>query len=415
MDARTAMTDGMHRVTARGSGLAWACALGVLLWAAPATAQSNAPTLEVESYQIPGWSFTPSLALGASFDSNVALSSPRADIGRTEGDTLFTIVPGGQLEFHNRRTDFGAAYRGFVRRYSDVDGLDGYDQRASIDLHRMIKRRLTVFARSIYNDSPTTDDVELNGVLFRRTGSRTNTAAAGGEYRISKYLTLDTRYDGTWVEFDRPDILLTGGWIHGIRNELNYRVSRHLSVGGEYGYRHASLDKRTREFDFQDAGAVAHLVLGPSTRANAAVGFASMKDRNLHETRTGPYMRLGIDHTIDAATVGASFERRFVPSFGFGGASNSQELRGYVNMPLRQRRFYTRGSAAWRRSLPFELDALQLDTIWLRSSFGYTASRWMRVEADYTFTRQDSVVTGGEVDRHRIGVQFVISQPMRIQ
>ena len=70
---------------------------------------------------------------------------------------------------------------------------------------------------------------------------------------------------------------------------------------------------------------------------------------------------------------------------------------------------------AWRRSTPFEVDALELDTIWLRSTFGYTASRWLRVEALYTFTRQDSVVTGGEVDRHRVGVQFVISQPMRIQ
>ena len=104
-----------------------------------------------------------------------------------------------------------------------------------------------------------------------------------------------------------------------------------------------------------------------------------------------------------------------MPSFGFGGASNSQELRGYVRMPLRQGRFYTQGSAAWRRSLPFELDTLELDTIWLRSTFGYAAARWMRVEANYTFARQDSIVTGGEVNRHRIGVQFVISQPMRIQ
>ena len=83
-------------------------------------------------------------------------------------------------------------------------------------------------------------------------------------------------------------------------------------------------------------------------------------------------------------------------------------------MPLRQR-LYTQGSAAWRRSMPFEADALELDTIWLRSTLGYAAARWARVEALYTYTRQDSIVTGGEVDRHRVGVQFVVSQPMRIQ
>ena len=409
------MSKRMHTVATRGARLAWACALGVLLWAAPAAAQSNEPIIEVESYQIPGWSFTPSVALGTAYDSNVALSAPRADLGRTEGDSLFVIVPGGQLEFHNRRTDFTANYRGFLRRYTDVQGLDGYDQRASVGVRRVVKRRLTFFLRSIYNDSPTTDDVELNGVLFRRTGSQTNTAAAGGEYRINKFLTFATRYDGTWVQFDRPDILLTGGWIHGIRNELSYRLGDRISLGGEYGYRHATLDKATRQFDFQDAGGVVHFVVGPHTKAHASAGVASLTDGNLHQTRTGPYVRLSLEHGIEAATIGASFERQFVPSFGFGGASNSQELRGFVNMPLRHRRFYTQGSAAWRRSLPFEFDALQLDTIWVRSTFGYTASRWMRVEANYTFTRQDSIVTGGEVDRHRIGVQFVISQPMRIQ
>lgn len=409
------MTEGMHRGTARGVRCAWAFALGVLLWAAPAAAQSSDPVVEFESYQLPGWSFIPSFGFGALFDSNVALSSPTAELGRTEGDTVFTMVPGGQVEFHNRRTDFSANYRGYIRRYSDFNGLDGFDQRASVNARRVVKRRLTLFGRAIYNDSPTTDDVELNGVLFRRLGSQTSTTAAGGSYRINKFLTWDARYDGTWVSFERPDILLTGGWIHGIRNELSYRLSKHVSVGGEYDYRHASLDKRTREFDFQDAGGVMHVELGPNTKLNASAGFATLHDRNLNETRTGPYVRLGLTHNINTATVGASFERQFVPSFGFGGASNSQELRGYVNMPLRQRRFYTQGSAAWRRSLPFELDALQLDTIWVRSTFGYVAARWMRVEANYTFTRQDSIVTGGEVDRHRIGVQFVISQPMRIQ
>ena len=409
------MTERMQRVTARSGRIARACALGVLLWAAPAAAQSSGPTIEAESYELPGWSFTPSLALGASFDSNVALSSPRADLGRTEGDTLFTIVPGGQLEFNDRRTTFSAGYRGFLRRYTDVDGLDGYDQRASLNYRRAVSRRFSLFVRDSYSDSPTTDEVELNGVLFRRTGSRTNTAAAGGDYRINKFLTLNTRYDGTWVEFDRPDILLTGGWIHGIRNELAYRFSERVSVGGEYAYRYATLDKGMREFNFQDVGGVVHFELGPTTSANAAAGFGSLTDRLLDDTRTGPYLRLGLEHTVDTATVGASFERQYLPSFGFGGASNSQELRGYVRMPLRQGRFYTQGSAAWRRSLPFELDTLELDTIWLRSTFGYAAARWMRVEANYTFARQDSIVTGGEVNRHRIGVQFVISQPMRIQ
>jgi hypothetical protein len=77
------MNASMHTVTARGGRLAWACALAALLWAAPAAAQSNEPIIEVGSYQIPGWSFVPSVALGTGYDSNVRrapISAARKEI-----------------------------------------------------------------------------------------------------------------------------------------------------------------------------------------------------------------------------------------------------------------------------------------------------------------------------------------------
>jgi hypothetical protein len=410
-----AMTEKMRSLAARGGILAGVFALGIVLCAAPAAAQSSDQGGEAQSYRLPGWSFTPSIGLGAIYDNNVALSAPTAELGETQGDSLFNIVPSGQLEFIGKRTDFSLNYRGFLRRYFEAEGLDGFDQRGSMTFKRAMSRRLTLFARDSFADSPTTDDVELNGVLFRRTGSRTNTFAAGTEYRVSKFINWSARYDNTWVSFDRPDIYLTGGWIHALRNEVSYQLSERASVGGEYGYRQASLNEGAREFGFQDAGAVVHVILGRGTKANAAAGFATLRDRNLNETRSGPYVRLGIAHSLSLATVGAAFERQYVPSFGFGGASNSQELRGYVLMPLPLRGVYTQLSGAWRRTMPFENQTLELDTVWLRSTVGYTVARWMRVEGLYTFTRQDSIVTGGEVDRHRVGVQLVISQPMRIQ
>ena len=96
------------------------------------------------------------------------------------------------------------------------------------------------------------------------------------------------------------------------------------------------------------------------------------------------------------------------------GSTASRELRGFVVMPLRPG-LYTQGSAAWRRMTPFETLSLQLDTVWIRSAIGYAATRWARVELLYTFTRQDSEVTGGEIGRHRVGAQLVISHPMRIR
>ncbi len=84
-------------------------------------------------------------------------------------------------------------------------------------------------------------------------------------------------------------------------------------------------------------------------------------------------------------------------------------------MPFPRNRLYVNGSAAWRRSNPFVASDLRLDTIWLRSTVGYGLTRWLRLEGYYAFTRQDSQVTGGEINRQRAGVQVVISQPMRIR
>ncbi len=409
------MTD--HLPTRRPTMAAIRLTLGMvalLAAAAPGAAQQSDQSTDIPSQRIAGWSFTPSMALGATYDTNVALSNPRADLGFTEGDTFFNIVPGGQLEFIGKYTDFSASYRGFMRRYLDFDALNSYDQRASVNVKRLVSRRLTLSARNSYADTPTTDDTEVNGVPFRRAGSRTNRLGLASQYRFSKHTSLSSSYDQTWVEFDRPDILLTGGWIHGVRNEVSHRLSERVALGGEYTFRMASLDRGERSFNFQDAGGVVHLSIGPHTSANVAGGFALLHDRNLDITRTGPYARVSLTHDVERAELGASFERHYVPSFGFGGSSKSQELRGYVLMPLRQG-LYTQGSAAWRRMVPFEGQSLQLDTIWIRSTVGYAATRWARIELLYTFTRQDSIVTGGEVDRHRVGVQFVISQPMRIQ
>lgn len=61
------------------------------------------------------------------------------------------------------------------------------------------------------------------------------------------------------------------------------------------------------------------------------------------------------------------------------------------------------------------VDELPLDTTLLRSTFGYATTRFLRVEAFYTFTWQDSRIAGGKVNRQRIGAQIVIAQPMRIE
>jgi hypothetical protein len=399
----------MSRHILRGATIA-ALALGA---GVTALAQQQG---EFTQLRTPGWSFTPSVTIGGVFDSNVAIASAPASTRRTESDQLWTLEPGGHLEFISPRTELGAGYRGFVRRYLDVSQLNGFDQRGYLSLRRLATKRLTFFLRDSYMDVPTTDEVELNGIPFARVGSRTNSFAGGVEAKLTRFTSLAARYDLTWVDFDRnTDSLLTGGWVNGLRTEVSHRLNPRASLGGEYAVRLADMNEGTRSLTFHDVGATFGYALGPATSLSLAGGMSYLLDRTLDETRTGPYVRAGITHQTERATFGASFQRQFVPSFGFGGSSDSQELSAYVRMPVYRNRAYVQGSASWRRSDPFVASELELDTIWLRSTAGYAVARWLRVESYYAFTRQDSKVTGGEINRHRAGAQVVISQPMRIR
>ena len=392
----------------------WLTAALVLGLTASASAQDAQPT-EFDSWRVPGWTFIPGLTLGAIYDSNIGLATPPADTGRTEGDELMLAAPFGQLEYYGRRTEFSAGYRGFVRRYMDVDRLNSFDQRVYTSLRRLATKRVTFYLQNASTDVPTTDEVELNGVPFARTGARSNSFAGTMDARLSRYSDLSVRYENTWVDFDRDETFLTGGWVNGVRTELSRRLGEHTSLGGEYGIRFADLNDGTRELTFHDAGATFRHALGAHTTFSAAGGVSRLEDQLTGDTRTGPYVRTGVTHRGARTTVGASFERQFVPSFGFGGSNQSQEIRGFIQMPLTQNRTYVQGSAAWRRSDPFVENELKLDTVWLRSTLGYAVARWFRTELFYAYTRQDSQVTGGEIDRHRAGVQVVVSQPMRIR
>ena len=87
---------------------------------------------------------------------------------------------------------------------------------------------MTYFLRDSYADVPTTDEVQLNGVPFARTGVRTNALAAGIDARLTKFTDLAVRFDNDWVDFDRTDTFLTGGWVNGVRTEVSRRLTGRL-------------------------------------------------------------------------------------------------------------------------------------------------------------------------------------------
>jgi predicted DCC family thiol-disulfide oxidoreductase YuxK len=104
-----------------------------------------------------------------------------------------------------------------------------------------------------------------------------------------------------------------------------------------------------------------------------------------------------------------------VPTFGFGGSSQSESFNAYIGMPVTRNRVYVQQSVTWYRSDPFVTTSPALDSLWLHSTVGYAMSRWLRLEGFYSFARQNSSIPGGLIHRQRIGAQVVLAQPMRIR
>jgi hypothetical protein len=388
---------------------------GALLLLAAAAAGAQDTTSEISTGRGPGWTFTPGLSFGGLYDSNVALAAVSPTRQQAQSDLLLLAQPFAQLDFLAKRTELSAGYQGYVRRYRDLDQLNGFDQHGHASLRRLVSKHVTLSVSDAYARVPTTDEIDVNGVPFSRTGARRNALSGQLQARLTKFMDLSVKFDNTWVSFDRTDSLLTGGAVNGVTTGLSRRVSERVSVGAEYAVRFADLNAGTRQITFHDAGATAQIVLSERTSASFGAGYSYLDDRSLHETRTGPYARAEVTHGTEHATVGAAFERMFVPSFGFGGSSQSQQARGYIRMPLNRNRMYLQGSASWRRTDPFLAGELPLDTTLVRSTLGYSATRYLRIEAFHMFTRQDSRIAGGQVNRQRVGAQLVISQPMRIQ
>ena len=404
-----------------------AAALALALGAAPATAQNtparaqNAPVtaqdtpVEFDGWVISGWTFTPSIAIAGLWDSNVAIAANQAEGRTTESDRLFLVHPQGQIEFRSPRTEFIGGYRGSLRRHIKAETLNGFDQGGYLSLRHMATRRLSVHARNEFDDVPSTDEIELNGIPYARFGAQTNRFAAGAEYRLTRRSDLSVRYEHTWVDFDNESGLYRGGTMNAVRTGYTLALAPRTRIGGEYRVRQSNLNDSARVLWFHDMGGLVDYALSRQMNVSVSAGYSQVRDPGLSGSRGGLYFRSDLTRETARARYGVGFARSYAPSFGFGGSSGAQELRGYVHMPFRTNRMYLNGNAMWRRTNPLESEELVLDSLILEATAGYGVSRWLRLEAFHRFSRQDSQVTGGEINRHRLGLQVVISQPMRIQ
>jgi uncharacterized protein (PEP-CTERM system associated) len=384
--------------------------------AAPAAAQ---PTPWSPERITAGWVFTPAIAFGGLWDSNPTTrneGTPKAP------EIVGLINPRTEIDFNGRRAKFSAGYSGALERYQELAELTRYDQRARLEAKYQMTPRLLFQTRHQVTLTPTTDQLELEGLPFTRVGSRMLTSAGGFMFEISPRMALKADHTFQWVDFDRDTEgqadfrFLQGGHSHSPSLELDYAIHRHVKLGGVYVYRHMVIDAGEEIIGSHRAQGVAQFQVGPTTslRARAGVDYLALLDTT--ETKQGPSYGAGITQRIRHASIDGSYERAFMPSFGFGALTAYQTFRASGTVPFGQSRAFVSAGFTYRRTDPVVLrDVLvELDSYWTYASAGYLVARWLRMEGFVAVNRQVSSAQG-DVERTRVGIQFVTSKPVRIQ
>ena len=390
----------------------------LLLTATVASAQAPRPTAGASSDAQPstaGWLITPSVVYSTSYDDNVLL---HGDGDATEGDMLSVVNPRGLLEYTGRHLHFGADYDGAFLMYHSLDALNSYDQHASAFLEQAVSKHLRLFVRDTAAITPTTASVEFVGVPFVRTGSQINDLRGGIIVDAARHTTLTVAYNAQWVGFNTSPavgtLVLLGGHSQGGTATLRQQVANRLTLTADYGLQLGTVIGMPTSFNVQNATGGVEYQLSPSTTISGGAGISHTSVSDVNEAQAGPALRAALTRQLKKAGLELAYSRSFVPAYGFGGTLQNEDFTARLHGPL-SRKFYGQTSLAWRRNEPLVNGDLKLVSWWYDGAVGYNVRQWMRVEGFYNGVRQAIDRPGGLLNRSRIGVQLVATQPVRMQ
>ncbi len=392
-------------------------ALLTLTGVLPVAAQVAEP---VAADRPPGWSVVPAVGVSQMWDTNPTLAA-EGDV--RVGDFVTAVRPSLGLNFRGRHTTLRTDYSGTFDFYQDLSERDRRDHRGTLDVTHQLTRRVQLFAKDQALLSPTTADASLAGAtLLRRQQTRMNAFRGGIEAVFGPRTTLNLSYASQWIDFARPDEqpgplqpglnLLQGGHSHGAIGELRHRVTQRLTVGADYQMQRAIVAGGAETFDVQSALATSELALRPSLSASFGYGFAWLSAGRNSASDTGPAFNAGLDWRGRHSGAALHYTRAFLPSFGFGGTFQNEELRGTLRAQL-TRYVEWSGSAAISNNDPLEVGDPSLRTRSAQTSLGWMAKRRLRFDVLLEHVSQDSRLAGGRVLRTRAGVQATVSQMVR--
>jgi hypothetical protein len=392
--------------------IVWLVAMAIVAATATATAQEDGGR--------PGWTFIPSFALSQTYDDNITLfGTGTAD--EQNDDVITSYVPGANLTFVNRRTRAAAGYGGSFLTYRNNGVFNRWDQRAHLSLRRAETPRVDWSLNGSATMRPSTEAIDFDGIPFSHTGATALNGRAGAGYAFGERHAVTSSLQLQKVSFDRPGELLPylrGGRAVETFSTYRHRASRRFAVGAHYTFRQATVTGDADDLNFHVVRAAFDAELSPTWSVNAGAGFDYLMAAPNTPAQRAPGFGVAADRSAGGTRFHVGYQRLFLPSFGFGGAIQSQELAVTYHTPLfHSRRFYTDHAVMLRDSRPL-VEApgrLRLRSLRTNSVIGWAPQPWVQLEAFYARVQQTSLIPGGRLDRNRVGIQIVTSTPVRVQ
>jgi hypothetical protein len=380
-----------------------------------AVAQQLVPPPEPPPLVGPGWTITPSVGAAASWDDNVALTSPQQGVLQDQVTTALTSLTS---QYRGRKGEFLLEYRGMYDFYNTYTAFNAPDHRARLDFERRLTRSVTAFARESFSSSPTTEVpfTDAGLLTLRRRTTATNDFRTGVDITPWSHSLITASYGNQWIELagdEQVQPLLRGGYAH--RGDLTMRrqLWPRLALGGRYDLQHAIVSQGQESFQVQRAEALVDYAISTPLTLSGSAGWA-WQTAGAAGDESAPSFSVDLQYRAEHTIWTVGYERTYLASFGFGGTVQNRELRASVEAPI-SRRVEITGRVTASENDPLIAEGLDLRGLAGEGFVTFTLASWLRLETFVTTSRQDTQLAGGRISRTRVGVRLLTLHPMRLQ
>ena len=272
--------------------------------------------------------------------------------------------------------------------------------------------------------SPTTADaLEVSATVLRRQTTRMNAFSGGFESLLGRQTTLNAAYVSQWIEFANEDERADQSHPAEPRSccwaDTRTAATANCAIVSASASRSAPTTRSSapssptapRPSTCRARWPCRSSRSSPSTKASFGYGHAWLAAGDGFSDN-GPAFDVGLEWTGRHSGATVRYGRTFLPSFGFGGTFQNEELRASIRTAL-SRSLQWSGNFTISDNDPLEPGDPSLRSISARTALGWVIKRRLRFDAYVQHVSQDSGLAGGHVLRTRAGVQATVSQTVR--